>query len=62
MTEKAKQNITISIEEFRLLTSAIYQLRSIASSESEYVLNMNISRAKETLEELKQINNNFYKI
>ena len=55
-------NINISLHEFRLLTTALYQLRSITSAETEYTLEKSISRAKETLNELKQINNNFYKI
>ena len=56
------QNVNISIEEFRLLTKSLHQLKTLALSDSIYTIERTMERAKETLKEIKQLENNPYKL
>lgn len=51
------ENISIPIKEFKLLLSAVYQLQSITEPETEYIIKKRTERAKETIKELKDLNN-----
>jgi hypothetical protein len=52
----------ITLEEYKLFIRAIYQLETITKAKTNYTLNKAIQRASETLQELKQIKNNFYNL
>ena len=55
------ENINVSLEEFRLLVKAMYQLESITIASTEYTMEKSIERAKETLKEIKNLENINYK-
>lgn len=55
------ENINVSLEEFRLLVRAMYQLESITIASTEYTMKKSIERAKETIEEIKKLENSNYK-
>lgn len=55
------ENINVSIEEFKLLVKAMYQLESITIATTEYTIEKSIERAKETLKEIKNLENINYK-
>ena len=55
------ESINVSIEEFRLLVRAMYQLESITIATTDYTMQKSIERAKETLKEIKNLENINYK-
>ena len=55
------QDINITINEFRLLVKAMYQLESITIASTDYTMQKSIERAKETLKEIKNLENINYK-
>jgi len=55
------QDINIPINEFKLLVRAMYQLESITIASTEYTMEKSIERAKETIEEIKKLENSNYK-
>lgn len=52
----------ITLYEYKLFARAVYQLKTITEAETDYTLNQAIKRGLETLEEIKQIKNNFYNL
>ena len=55
------QDINITINEYRLLVRAMYQLESITIATTDYTMQKSIERAKETLKEIKNLENINYK-
>ena len=55
------QDIKININEFRLLVKAMYQLQSITIASTDYTMQKSIERAKETIKEIKNLENANYK-
>lgn len=55
------EDVNIPINEFRLLVRAMYQLQSITIASTDYTMEKSIERAKETIQEIKNLENSNYK-